>query len=124
ALLIVVTVGVALVLIGRALFLLRLDLIELRLDLGLDLVAEVDVTVGLLALGRQAVAVPEVTQLGGGNAHLVSDPCVGAPLAHPGTNLVQLWSQRFPGHRRLTLAKSRFVPWHGRKNSVRYLFLG
>src|SRR5689334_6863045 len=49
--------GVALVLVGRALFLLGLRLAQLRLDLSLDLVAKVDVGIGLLALRRQPVPV-------------------------------------------------------------------
>src|SRR5204863_1303302 len=58
--------GLALSLVGRSLFFLGLRLglrlTEFGLDLGLDLVAEVELGLGLLALGGQAVAVAEVTQ--------------------------------------------------------------
>ena len=41
-------------------------------------------------LGRQLVAAAELAQLGGRDVELVGDPGVGAPLAHPGTDLVEL----------------------------------
>ena len=89
-----VVIGIALALVGRALFLLGLGLAQLSFDLGLDLVAQVDVGGGLFALGAELVPLPEITQLGGGNAELVSDPSVGPPLADPGAGLVELGSQR------------------------------
>src|SRR5262249_19481647 len=124
ALAVLIAVRVAFVLVGRALFLLGLGLAELRLDLGLDLVAEIDVVVGFLALCGQAVPVPEITQLGGRNPDLMGDPGVGAALAHPGTDLVQLWSQRRSGHPALTLVNRTFVPWHDRAKCVGSLILG
>src|SRR5205823_3227626 len=98
---------VSLAFVGRALFLLGLGLVELGLDLRLDLVAKVDVALGLLALGGETVPMPEVAQLRGRHADLVGDPRISAPLAHPGADLVELRSERLPGHRRLTLVDPR-----------------
>ena len=65
-------------------------LLERRpLYLGLDLVAQLEVP-GVVLLGRELVAAPELAQLRGGNVELVRDPGVGAALADPGANLVEL----------------------------------
>ena len=65
-------------------------LLERRpLDLRLDLVAQLEIP-GVLLLGRELVAAPELAQLGGRNVELVRDPGIGAALADPGANLVEL----------------------------------
>ncbi len=65
-------------------------LLERRLlDLRLDLVAQLEIP-GVLLLGRKLVAAAELAQLRGGNIELVRDPGIGAALADPGTNLVEL----------------------------------
>jgi hypothetical protein len=70
------------------LLLLLLFFAQRRLDLGLDLVSELEVAG--LAFGRELVAAAELAQLRGGDVELVGDPGVGAPLANPGADLVQL----------------------------------
>ena len=67
--------------------LVRLLLGQRGLDLGLDLVAQLDVG---LVLGGELVAAAELAQLGRRDVELVGDPGVGAALAHPGADLVQL----------------------------------
>ena len=65
-------------------------LLERRLlDLRLDLVAQLEIP-GVLVLGRELVAAAELAQLGGGDVELVRDPGIGAALADPGANLVEL----------------------------------
>ena len=119
-----VTVRLVFALVGRLLFFLGLGLTELGLDLRLDLVAEVDVAVRLLALRGQPVAMTEVAELCGGNADLMGDPGVRPALANLGANLVELGSEGLPGHRRRTLDDSTIVPWQARANPVRYSLLG
>jgi hypothetical protein len=71
-------------------FLLGRLLIERGLrDLRLDLVAQLEVT-RVLVLGRELVAAPELAQLGRGDVELVRDPGVGAALADPGADLIEL----------------------------------
>jgi hypothetical protein len=124
AALVVLAVPIILALVGRALLLLGLGLLELRLDLRLDLVAKVDVAVGFLALGGEAVAASEIPQLGRRDAELMRDPCIGPALANPGANLIELWSQGLASHRRRTLDDSELMPWQARQNPLGYLFLG
>jgi hypothetical protein len=38
----------------------------------------------------------------------VGDPGIGAPLADPGADLIELWSQRLTSHRRRTLVDRLF----------------
>src|SRR5262249_38702377 len=65
-----------------------------RLDLGLDLVAQVELAAGgVLSVWGEVVLLAELAQLRGGDLELVGDPGVGAALAHPGADLVQLWLQ-------------------------------
>ena len=58
------------------------------LDLGLDLVAEVDLA--RLLLGVEFVPAAELAQFGCRNLELVRDPGIGAALAYPGADLVEL----------------------------------
>ena len=71
---------------------------RLGFDLGLDLVAQVELS-GVLVIGAQLVAPAELAKLGGGHVKLMGDPGVGAPLADLSPDLVQLRSERF------------YVPW-------------
>jgi hypothetical protein len=61
------------------------------LDLRFDLVAQVAFAgAGVLVVGGKVVLLAELAQLGGADLQLVRDPGVGAPLAHPGADLVEL----------------------------------
>ena len=80
-----VLLGLGLLLVG----LLFLGRLAEGLDLRLDLVAELDLA-GVLLLGRELVPAAELAQLGRGDVELVGDPGIGAALADPGADLVEL----------------------------------
>jgi hypothetical protein len=116
AVLVIRPLGLARALVGRTLldFVLLVGGAQLRLDLGLDLVAQVDVAGGLLALDVQPVAAAEIAQLRGGHLELMGDPGVGAALADPGADLVELGSKRLTGHRSAGLYQRPISPRTGR----------
>ncbi len=74
---------------GRLLVGGKLFLAGRRLDLRLDLVAEVDLGAVLL-LVLELVAAAKLAQLAGRDLELVGNPRIGAPLADPGADLVEL----------------------------------
>ena len=54
---------------------------------------------GLLVADELVLAL-ELLDVADGDLQLVGDPGVGAPLPHPGADLVEVRAQRFPGHGR------------------------
>ena len=70
-----------------------------------DLVVEVDLrSVAVVGLGgRQVVVALEGLDLLDGRLELVGDPGVGAALADPAADLIEMWAQRASSHARETL---------------------
>lgn len=63
------------------------------LDLSFDLVAEVYLGGGVdVIVGRKIVLAAELAEFRGAHFELMGDPGIGATLADPGPNLVELWA--------------------------------
>jgi hypothetical protein len=84
--------------------------VELGGDEGLVLGAQVDLVVEVGAVGRLDVALLETlltlerADLLHGHLELVRDPRIGASLANPGADLVEVWAERSAGHERRAAA--------------------
>ena len=94
----------------------RLGLLELGGDQRIVFRAEIDLVVevdgdrlrAVLLGGGEVVLALEGVDLLDGDLELVCDPCISAPLAHPGADLVQVGLQRASCHRRVRLHDRRF----------------